>query len=116
MKSIRIKNLGGLKFCSMRCLRNTNDPFLDRIVTCNEKRILYDNHKRSGQWLDRDESPKHFPNPKFHQQKIMVTVWWPAIGVIYYSFLETNQSITAEIYCNQLVEMHAFLQEKTLLW
>lgn len=107
------QKLRRFEVCSMLRLRNTNDPFLDRIVTCDEKWILYDNRKRSGQWLDRDESPKHFPKPKFHQQKIMVTVWWSAIGVIHYSFLETNQSITAEIYCNQLADMHASLQEKS---
>ena len=56
------------------------------------------------------EPPKHFPKPKFHQQ-IMVTVWWCAIGVIHYSFLDANQSITAEVYCNQLEEMHHHLQK-----
>ena len=36
----------------------------------------------------------------------MVTVWWSAIGVDHYSFLESNQSITAEVYCQQLNEIH----------
>ncbi|KAF2357807.1 Transposase type 1 [Trinorchestia longiramus] len=76
---MRIKSLGVLK-CARCSLRNTNDPFLDRIVTCDEKWILYDNRKRSGQWLDRDEPPKHFPKPMLHQKKIMVTVWWSALG------------------------------------
>ena len=91
--------------------QNINNPFLDRIVTCDEKWILYDNLRRSGQWLDCDEPPKHFPKPKFHQQKILATVWWCAIGVIHYSFLDANQSITAEAYRNQLKEMRARLQK-----
>ncbi|KAF2349614.1 Transposase type 1 [Trinorchestia longiramus] len=76
------QKLRRFEVCSMLSLRNTNDPFLDRIVTCDEKWVLYDNRKRSGQWLDRDEPPKHFPEPMLHQKKIMVTVWWSAIGVI----------------------------------
>ncbi|KAF2355667.1 Transposase type 1 [Trinorchestia longiramus] len=79
--------------CSMLSLCNTNDPFLNRIVTCDEKWVLYNNRKRSGQWLDRDEPPKHFPKPMLHQKKIMVTVWWSAIGVIHYCFLGVNETI-----------------------
>ncbi|KAF2345332.1 Transposase type 1 [Trinorchestia longiramus] len=96
----------------MLSLRNTNDPFLDRIVTCDEKWVLYDNRKRSGQWLDRDEPPKHFPKLMLHQKRIMVTVWWSAIGVIHYSFLGVNETINAERYCNDLAVMHARLSEK----
>ncbi|KAF2368605.1 Transposase type 1 [Trinorchestia longiramus] len=65
------QNLRRFEVCSMLSLRNTNDPFLDRIVTCDEKWVLYDNRKRSGQWLDRHEPPKHFPKPMLHQKKIM---------------------------------------------
>ncbi|KAF2353244.1 Transposase type 1 [Trinorchestia longiramus] len=106
------QKLRRLEVCSMISLRNTNDPFLDRIVTCDEKWVLYDNRKRSRQWLDRDEPPKHFPKPMLHQKKIMVTVWWSAIGVIHYSFLEVNETINAARYCNDLAVMHARLSEK----
>ncbi|KAF2350509.1 Transposase type 1 [Trinorchestia longiramus] len=46
------------------------------------------------------------------KQKIMVTVWWSAIGVIHYSFLGVNENINAERYCNDLAVMHARLSEK----
>ena len=41
----------------------------------------------------------------------MVTVWWSAIGVNHYDFLKPNQTITAEIYCNQLADKHVCLQK-----
>ena len=44
-------------------------PFLNRIVTCNEKWILYDNWKWPAQWLDREESAKHISKPKLHQKR-----------------------------------------------
>lgn len=98
--------------CSALLLRNKNDPFLDRIVTCDEKWILYDNRRRSAQWLDHDEAPKHFPKPKLHQKKVMVTVWWSAAGIIHYNFLNPGETITAEKYCHELDEMHQKLREK----
>ncbi|CAH2095206.1 unnamed protein product [Euphydryas editha] len=72
---------------SVLLLRNQNDPFLDRIVTCQEKSIFYDNRRYSGQWLDTDTPPRHFPKAKLHQKKTQVTVWLPAAGVIHYNFL-----------------------------
>ena len=63
------------ELCSMLFLRNNRVPFLVCSIICDEKWILYDNRKQSRQWLDRDESPKHFSRPKLHPQKIMVTVW-----------------------------------------
>ncbi|XP_065663076.1 histone-lysine N-methyltransferase SETMAR-like [Hydra vulgaris] len=91
-------------------LRNKNDSFLDRIVTCDEKWILYDNRRRSVQWLDRNEAPQHFPKPNLHQKKVMVTVWWSAAGLIHHSFLNPGETITAEKYCQQIDEMHQKLR------
>ena len=90
-------------------LRNKNDPFLDWIVTCDEKWILYDNRRLSAQWLDAGEAPQHFPKPKWHQKKVMVTVWWSAAGLIHHSFLNPGETITAK-YCRQIDEMHQKLQ------
>ncbi|EYC00226.1 hypothetical protein Y032_0117g680 [Ancylostoma ceylanicum] len=87
-------------------LRNKNDPFLDRIVTCDEKWILYDNRKRSSQWLDRDEPPKQFPKKKLHEKKTMLTVWWNSAGILHYEFLKTGETIDADNYCRQLDKMH----------
>ncbi|CAK9826066.1 Histone-lysine N-methyltransferase SETMAR [Anthophora retusa] len=94
-----------LDACLSLLSRNKAEPFLKQIVTCDEKWIMYDNRKRSSQWLDKDESPKHCPKLDIHQKKLMVTVWWSASGVIHHSFMEPGQSITADVYCYQLDEM-----------
>ena len=58
----------------------------------------------------RDEAPKHFPKPNLHQEKVMVTVWWSAAGLIDYSFLNPSETITSENYAQQINEMHQKLQ------
>jgi histone-lysine N-methyltransferase SETMAR len=100
-----------LEVASSLLIRNETEPFLGRIVTCDEKWILYDNRKRSGQWLDEDEPPKHFPKPDFHQKKTMVTVWWSMLGIIHYSFLPRGQTITAASYCDELDDFNRKLSE-----
>ena len=49
-------------------LRN-NKPFLNRIVMCDEKWILYDNGRRPAEWLDWEEAPKHFAKPNFTKKR-----------------------------------------------
>nr|XP_020754536.1 histone-lysine N-methyltransferase SETMAR-like [Odocoileus virginianus texanus] len=85
-------------------LRNNNEPFLDRIVTCHEKWILSDNRQQPAQRLDRGSTLNLYP------KKIMVTVWWSAAGLIHYSFLNPGETITSEKYAQQINEMHQKLQ------
>lgn len=79
------------ELCSMLPLRNSNDKFHDRLAICDENVILCVNRKRLAQWLGH----KHFPTPKIHQHMMRRIVSLSAIGVTHYSFLETNQIITA---------------------
>uniref|UniRef100_A0A0N5CCE7 HTH_48 domain-containing protein n=1 Tax=Strongyloides papillosus TaxID=174720 RepID=A0A0N5CCE7_STREA len=48
-----------------------------------------------------DEVPKHFPKPKLTPKKVMVTVWWSAVRVIHYKFMEPGETINSESYFNR---------------
>uniref|UniRef100_A0A5S6QBM8 Tc1-like transposase DDE domain-containing protein n=1 Tax=Trichuris muris TaxID=70415 RepID=A0A5S6QBM8_TRIMR len=99
------------QMASSLLIRNEMEPFLDRIVTCDEKWILYDNRKRSGQWLDAAARPCQVAKPNIQQKKIMVTVWWSMDGIIHYSFLNPAETMTGEKYCSELETMHEKLKE-----
>lgn len=101
-----------LEVCFSLIARNKIEPFLHRIITCDEKWILYDNRRRSGQWLDHDEAPQHFPKPNLHPKKVMVTVWWSSAGIIHYNFLNQGDAITADKYCSEIQIMHDKLRQK----
>ena len=61
--------------------------------------------------VDWEEAPKHFPKPNLYQKMVMVTVWWSAAGLIYYSFLNIGKIITSEKYIQQQInEMYQKLQ------
>ena len=59
---------------SSSVILHNNEPFFNRIMTRNKKRLLYDNWRRLVQW----EAPKHFPKLTLHQEKLLATVWWSA--------------------------------------
>lgn len=101
-----------MQICSSLIIRNKIDPFLSRIITCDEKWIVYNNRRRSAQWLDATEKPKHMPKPSLHPKKTMITVWWSAVGLIHYSFLKSGETITAQSYCQEIEAMHAKLLQK----
>ena len=86
-------------------LCNNNEPFLNQIVICDEKWILYHNQEQPAQWLDQEEAPKHFPKRNLHQKGVMVTLWWSADDLIPYNFLNPSETIISENYAQQIDEM-----------
>ena len=49
-----------------------------------------------------------------HQKKVTITIWWSAVSVIHYSFLNPSETITSEKYAQQIDEMHRKLQHLLL--
>ena len=66
--------------CGSLVLRNKEEPFLHRIVTCDWKQIICDNRKHSASWFNKDEAPKHSPKSNIHQKKLMVT-WFNSLQI-----------------------------------
>ena len=44
------------------------------------------------------------------KERVRVTVWWPAAGLIHYSFLNPGETVPPEKYAQQSDEMHQKLQ------
>ena len=60
------------KIIILTCLSSLmphNEPFLNQIVVCEEKWILYNNWQWPAQCLDWEKAPKHFPKPNLHQKR-----------------------------------------------
>lgn len=98
--------------CKSLMDRNQNEPFLDRILTADEKWILYDNVRRCYQWVDPDDAPGLTEKPGLHPKKILLCIWWTTSGIVHYELLKAGQTITASVYCSQLEKVQQVLKKK----
>jgi len=98
--------------CASLLSRYHNNPFLDMIVTGDEKWVLYVNIHRRRQWLASTEKPLSEVKADLHPKKVLLCVWWDIMGMLYFELLENNQTITAEIYSQQLQRLREALLNK----
>ena len=105
-------NIQRFQLCTFLSSRQNCDPFLNRLVTGDEKWILYPNVKRRKQWLDKDQVPKPTAKAGLHPKKIVLCVWWNVRGIIHFELLQENQTITGDFYAQQLERVYQALLEK----
>jgi [histone H3]-lysine36 N-dimethyltransferase SETMAR len=98
--------------CSSLLSRQENDPFLGRVVTGDEKWVLYVNVKRKKQWLSRGQKPLPTPKSGLHPVKVMLCVWWDKDGIIHFELLDSNLTVTSDVYCQQLERLRQALVKK----
>lgn len=91
-----------LTTCMSLLSRFNVEPFLNRIVTGDEKWIMYVNTVRKRQWVNEGTQPAPVPKPGLHPLKIMLSVWWSMEGIVYFELLPAGFTITADIYAEQL--------------
>lgn len=82
--------------------RHKDEPFLDRIVTCDEKWVAYKNPVNKKQWLTPGQPPIVTPKPDWRQRRVLLCVWWWRGGVIHWETVPNGQTINSEYYCAQL--------------
>lgn len=91
-----------LQICTSILSRFEQEPFLDRIITCDEKWVIHENTARSGAWLPKGANPTTIPKPDLYPKKLLLTVWWTARGVVHVDYLQPGQTVTAVVYCKYI--------------
>lgn len=87
-------------------------PFLKRLVTGDEKWIVYNNVHRQRSWSAKGSEPTTTVKPRLTPFKIMLCIWWDWKGVVYYELLPRNETINSTKYCQQLDRLKAAIAEK----
>ncbi|PRD31669.1 UNVERIFIED_CONTAM: Histone-lysine N-methyltransferase SETMAR [Trichonephila clavipes] len=92
--------------------RYYTEPFLDRLITADEKWVLYDNPKRRSQWLSPKEPPRRTAKPGLHPKKALFCIWWGIRGIVHFEVLKPEETVNADLYCGQLDRLNQSLIEK----
>jgi len=82
--------------------RQLRSPFLNSVITCDEKWVPLVNRARRNEWLSPGQRRSGTPNPDFRAAKLMLCVWWDRRGPIHWELMPKGQTITAQVYCEQL--------------
>lgn len=94
-----------VEVCSDLLDRFEYHAFLDKIVTCDEKWIAYDNTKATNHWVPANAPPPTYPRMAAHGKKAMLSIWWCTTGVLYFEIVPQGLAINAETYIKQIEEV-----------
>ena len=98
--------------CMSLLSRHRTASIFNRVLTSDEKWVLYDTPKRSKHWLSSQDTVPHTARPPMHPRKIMLCIWWTSRQVVHYELLPTGQTVTAVLYSQQLERVQQALQQK----
>uniref|UniRef100_A0A0N5BH18 Mariner Mos1 transposase n=1 Tax=Strongyloides papillosus TaxID=174720 RepID=A0A0N5BH18_STREA len=67
---------------------------------------MFDNRRRSSEWVNKNGSPKNFPKLKISNKKLLLTIWWNCDGIIHHKFLNPGETKTSDRHCKEIKEMN----------
>ncbi|GFV83075.1 histone-lysine N-methyltransferase SETMAR [Trichonephila clavipes] len=98
--------------CSSHLISHNVEPFLDKLITGDEKWILYENIKRQKSYCKPGTSSATVPKPSIHPRKVLLCLWSDSKGPVYYELLKQGKTINAHLYCNQLDKLNVAIKGK----
>ena len=98
--------------CDMLLKREENDPFLKRLITGDEKWIVYNNVVRKRSWSRSVDTRNTIAKAESHQKKVMLSVWWDFKGIVFFELLPKNQTIDTTVYCRQFDSLQQSIMQK----
>ena len=102
--------------CEILLERHERKRFFHRIVTGDEKWIYFENPKRKKSWVDPGQPSTSTARPNRFGKKTMLCVWWDQKGVIYYELLKPGETVNAQRYRQQIINLNHALLEKRPEW
>lgn len=100
-----------LSICSSLLARHNVEPFLDKILTVDEKWVYHNNSKRMSRWQLKGSKPGMSPKQEIHPKKLLMSVWWTSRGIVHVEFLKANQTINGKVYCDQIRRAYSKLSK-----
>ena len=92
------------------------DPFLNRMITGDEKWITYDNNVRKRSWSKPGKASQTVAKPVLTPRKVMLSVWWYWKGIAHHELLEPGQTINSTLYCQQLMRLTRAIKKNGQNW
>lgn len=90
------------------------EPYLDNLITCDEKWVPFVNEWRHGEWRSPGQKPGQVPKGDFRAKKAMLCVWWHRLGIIHWELLEKGKTVNANVYCDQLERIRQKLRRRKI--
>lgn len=98
--------------CQNNLNRSRTTSWLNTVVAQDEKWCMYDNTTRVLHWLPKHVRPERIPKPPPHGKKIMISFWFTTRGVVHYTLLPDGQTMDADLFVEDMLEMKRKLLEK----
>lgn len=102
--------------CEILMERYRRKSFLHHIVTSDEKWIYFDNPKRKKSWIDPGQPSTSTAKQNIHSKKALLCIWWDQKGVVFYELLNNGETVDANRYKQQLIQMNTALKQKRPEW
>ncbi|GFX93718.1 mariner Mos1 transposase [Trichonephila clavipes] len=98
--------------CGQLLARQRRKGFLHGIVTGDGKWVRYDNPKRRKSWGYPGHASSSSAKPNIHGSKVLLSIGWDQLGVVYYELLKPTETITGDRYRTQLMRLSRALKDK----